>query len=73
MNQLFLQPMRNVDRKQINSFASERRTQQFNGREGETAALLFGLSVSLKLRVGGFAPRHLNRWLSRGGINARCF
>jgi len=23
--------------------------------------LLFGLSVSLTLRVGGFAPRHLNR------------
>jgi hypothetical protein len=36
-------------------------SQQFNGREGETATLLFGLSVSLTLRGGGFAPRHLNR------------
>ena len=31
------------------------------GREGETATLLFGLSVSLSLRGGGFAPRHLKR------------
>jgi hypothetical protein len=41
---------------------SLRRTEQFNGREGETATLLFGLSVSFTLRVGGFAPRHLKRW-----------
>ncbi len=39
-------------------------TQQINGREGETATLLFGLSVSLTLRVGGFAPRRLSRALS---------
>ena len=31
-------------------------SEQFNGREGETATLLFGSSVSLTLRVGGFAP-----------------
>ena len=36
--------------------------EQFNGREGETATLLFGLSVSLTLRGFGFAPRHLRRW-----------
>jgi len=35
--------------------------QQFNGREGETATLLFSLFVSITLRGGGFAPRHLNR------------
>ncbi len=39
----------------------QRAAQQFNGREGETATLLFSLSVSLNLRFGGFAPRHLNR------------
>jgi len=38
--------------------------EQFNGREGETATLLFGLSVTLTLRGGGFAPRHLNRYAS---------
>jgi len=36
--------------------------EQVIGREGETATLLFSLSVSLTLRVGGFAPRHLSRW-----------
>ena len=35
--------------------------QQFNGREGETATLLKTSSVSLTLRGGGFAPRHLKR------------
>ena len=35
--------------------------EQFNGREGETATLLSTGFVSLTLRVGGFAPRHLSR------------
>ena len=35
--------------------------EQFNGREGETAILLSTGFVSLMLRIGGFAPRHLNR------------
>ena len=48
--------------------------QQINGREGETATLLFSLCVSLALRVGGFAPRHLSRyvalsWLRRESEN----
>ncbi len=37
------------------------RTEQFNGREGETAALLKRSLVSLTLRVFGFAPRQFNR------------
>jgi hypothetical protein len=41
-------------------------SQQFNGREGETATLFFSSSVSLTLRGGGFAPRHLNRSAFRG-------
>jgi hypothetical protein len=39
----------------------QRRAQQINGREGETATFLLRCFVSLSLRVGGFAPRHLNR------------
>ena len=38
-----------------------RHSQQINGREGETATLLSTGFVTLTLRVGGFAPRHLNR------------
>ncbi len=38
-----------------------RTAQQISGREGETATLFFSLSVSLTLRGGGFAPRHLSR------------
>jgi hypothetical protein len=41
----------------------KRATQQINGREGETAAFLFGLSVSLTLCEIGFAPRHLSRYM----------
>jgi len=37
-------------------------TEQFNGREGETATLLSRCVVSFSLREFGFAPRHLNRW-----------
>ncbi|MGI8544384.1 MAG: hypothetical protein ACR2MD_13050 [Aridibacter sp.] len=39
----------------------QRKAEQFNGREGETAALLSRRSLYLNLRGGGFAPRHLNR------------
>ncbi len=39
----------------------KRAVEQFNGREGETATLLKTSFVTLCLRVGGFAPRHLNR------------
>jgi len=38
--------------------------QQINGREGETATLLSTGLFTLNLRVGGFAPRHLNRYAS---------
>jgi len=38
------------------------RTQQFNGREGETATLLSRCVVSFGGLSGGFAPRHLSRW-----------
>ena len=40
----------------------KRTAQQINGREGETATLLKTSLVSLMLRGGGFAPRHLNRY-----------
>ena len=33
--------------------------EQFNGREGETAALLSRCLFNSELRVGGFAPRQL--------------
>jgi len=36
-------------------------TQQFNGREGETATLLSRCPLNLNGLGGGFAPRHLNR------------
>ncbi len=39
--------------------------QQFNGREGETATLLWKLSVKFKVVAGGFAPRHLSRWAAQ--------
>jgi len=42
-------------------FPSRRAVQQINGREGETATFLLGLSVTFSLREGGFAPRHLSR------------
>ncbi len=45
--------------------------EQIIGREGETAILYERRSLNLKLRVIGFAPRQLNRWLSRGKINVR--
>ena len=39
-----------------------RRTEQINGREGETATFLSRCLFTLNLRGGGFAPRHLNRY-----------
>ncbi len=44
-------------------------TEQFNGREGETATLFSRLLVNSKLRGGGFAPRHLSRSAFRGEFN----
>lgn len=46
----------------------QRRAQRFNGREGETATFLFGLSVSLTLRGGGFASRPLNYYASKAEV-----
>ena len=40
--------------------------EQFNGREGETAALFGSYVVTFSLCVIGFAPRHLNRWALLG-------
>jgi hypothetical protein len=39
-----------------------RAAEHFNGREGETVTCLLRCVVSLTLRGGGFAPRHLKRW-----------
>ncbi len=50
----------------------ETTTQQINGREGETATLFVSLSVSLTLRAGGFAPRQLNRSVSRSMSQRVC-
>ena len=46
-------------------------TQQINGREGETAAFIWRSSVSLTLRVGGFAPRHLSRYVALGELRRK--
>ena len=40
------------------------RTQQINGREGETATFLSRCFFTFGLRVFGFAPRHLNRYVA---------
>ena len=42
----------------------QRAAEQFNGREGETATLLSNRSFYPKLARGGFAPRHLSRYLA---------
>ena len=39
-------------------------TKQINGREGETATFFSRSFVILCLRVIGFAPRHLSRYVS---------
>ena len=41
----------------------QRAAEPINGREGETAALLSTGFFTLSLCGGGFAPRHLNRWM----------
>ena len=41
----------------------KRRTEQFNGREGAGSDFHLALSVTLCLRVIGFAPRNLNRYI----------
>ncbi len=40
---------------------SDGNVEQFNGREGETAAFLSRRLFTRSLRVFGFAPRHLKR------------
>ena len=47
---------------------SDGETEQIIGCEGETATFLKRSLVSLTLREFGFAPRQLNRWVSRGKI-----
>ncbi len=37
-------------------------SEQFNGREGETATFLSTFVLYFGWRVIGFAPRHLSRW-----------
>ena len=43
------------------SFSRQGETEQFNGRERQTATFFSTGFVCLTLRRGGFAPRHLNR------------
>ncbi len=45
-------------------FETQTAAQQIIGREGETATFLKRSFFNSELRVGGFAPRHLNRWAS---------
>lgn len=45
--------------KEIHS--SQRRIELFNGHVGEKATFIQRKFVSMTLRVGGFAPRHLKR------------
>ena len=45
------------------AYSYQRAVEQIIGREGETATFLSRCLVSLSLRVGGFAPRQLNRWV----------
>ncbi len=56
-----------VARRKITKIENKRAVEQFNGREGETATFLSRCLVSLNLRGGGFAPRHLNRYVFRVG------
>ena len=51
----------------------KRDAQQFNGREGETATLLSTGLLNSELRVGGFAPRHLNRSASSIDLSVKLF
>ena len=45
-------------------FINQHAAEQFNGREGETATLLSRCLLNSGLRVFGFAPRHLNRYVA---------
>jgi len=46
----------------------EAAAQQFNGRERETATLLSSCPLNFGGLGGGFAPRHLKRYMLRGKI-----
>jgi hypothetical protein len=48
-----------------------RTAQQINGREGETASLLSRCPLNLNGLGGGFAPRHLSRYMLRGSVSAQ--
>jgi hypothetical protein len=47
------------------------RAQQFNGREGETATFFSHYLLTFGGLGGGFAPRHLNRWVLSGFLKTR--
>ena len=40
----------------------QRNAEQINGREAKTATFLSRFFRTLRLRVTGFCPRHLNRY-----------
>ena len=42
-------------------YFNQRRIEQINGREGETATLLLRCPLNVSGLGGGFAPRHLKR------------
>ena len=53
---------------EVKEGSSSTHAEQFNEREGETATL-FGTSlVKCRVVAGGFAPRYLRRYVSRGKI-----
>ena len=45
---------------------NQHNVEQINGREGETATLLSRCPLKFGGLGGGFAPRHLNRYMLRG-------
>ena len=55
--------------KSKNRAKDEGNVEQFNGREGETATFFSRCLFPLKLRGGGFAPRHLKRSMPSGAAN----
>jgi hypothetical protein len=48
-------------------------SQQFNGREGETATFLSRCLLNSNGLGGGFAPRHLSRYMLRGKIDGTTY
>ncbi len=48
------------------AFENNGAIEQLNGCEGETATLLFSLSVTFYVDAGGFAPRQFNRYAVSG-------